>query len=505
VGNNSRSQPQRKCQSCGHWLAADNHGELCSPCERQQHAASDVAPEMPREFWERPSLKAAFATPSRARRFGAVLRAYYQERRGEVTQAQIAKWLGVSQVHVSRIMRGRCAVTDLEKLDPWAQALRIPQHYLWFTLSSQTSDVSTEQAPEPNLSGTSDSANSGDSASEGDNMRRRELLTHGPAAGLAVIADSSAAAGGTATAGRTISIADVEAVHAVTNTFRGLYSEFGAGNSRFQANEYLTAIVDPMVRNGRYTDTVQEKLFSATAELNELIGAMAYDTGQALIGQRHNRDGLRLCQEVGNDALAAEIWGSMGYEAALAGAGEAAVDLALAAQQSAKRTAIGPLRSKGSLMEARGLALQGDKTGGLAALRKAEQEFVRGNAGHDAPPWLSYFDESYLAAAFALVFQDLRLPEEAERFARRSLETADGNERVRLIRTTVLATVLADQHRIDEACATAMLAVDKARSIRSTRTVVLLGDVARRLTPFRTTPEVRELYEHMVAIGIAVP
>jgi tetratricopeptide (TPR) repeat protein len=104
---------------------------------------------MPREFWERPALRAAFANPDRGRRFGAVLRAYHQERRGEVTQAQIAGWLSVSQMHVSRIMRGLCAVNDLENLDCWAQALRIPQRYLWFTLSSQTPDVSTAQAPEP--------------------------------------------------------------------------------------------------------------------------------------------------------------------------------------------------------------------------------------------------------------------------------------------------------------------------------------------------------------------
>jgi tetratricopeptide (TPR) repeat protein len=127
---------------------------------------------MPREFWERPALKAAFATPDRARWFGAVLRAYHQERRGEVTQAQIAEWLDVSQMHVSRIIRGLCKVTNFENLDPWAQALRIPQRYLWFTLSSQTSDVSTEQAPEPTLSGASGSVSSGDS--EGDNVRRRE-------------------------------------------------------------------------------------------------------------------------------------------------------------------------------------------------------------------------------------------------------------------------------------------------------------------------------------------
>ena len=144
MGKNSRSQPQRQCGSCGHTLAADNRGKLCSPCQRQQHAAAKVAPEMPREFWERPAMKAAFAT----KRFGPLLRAYHQQRRGEVTQAQIAVWLKVSQMQVSRIIRGLCKVNDLEKLDSWTrQALRVPQRYLWFDLTCQTSDASAEQAP----------------------------------------------------------------------------------------------------------------------------------------------------------------------------------------------------------------------------------------------------------------------------------------------------------------------------------------------------------------------
>ena len=348
---------------------------------------------------------------------------------------------------------------------------------------------------------------SGDS--EGEDVRRRELLLRGPGAGLAVIADSSPAgsaagpaAGQPVTARPAVGMTDVETVRAMTNTFRQLDSEFGGGHSRSQANTYLTAIVEPMVHNGRYTDTVKVELFSATADLHQVIGWMAYDTGQASIGRSHLRDGLRLCQEVENDALAAEMLAGMSYQAGFAGAAEGAVDLALAAQQAAKMRAIGPLLSRAATMEAYGLALQGDKTGCMAALRKAEQEFAR--RGYDVPPSLTHFDYAYLASMFAFAFRELRLPEEAERFARRSLEMADGNERGRLIRTAVLVGSLADQGRVDEACAMAEHAVDMAGTIRSTRIVVYLSDVARRLAPFRAAVEVRGLYERMADAGIPV-
>jgi hypothetical protein len=163
-------------------------------------------------------------------------------------------------------------------------------------------------------------------------------------------------------------------------------------------------------------------------------------------------------------------------------------------------TAIGALRSEAAVMEAHGLALEGDKSSCLTALRTAEQEFDA--RGRDVPAWLSYFDEAYLAAKFAQVFRDLGLPEEAERFARRSLEMADGYERGRLFNTAVLAGSLADQGRVDEACATAMVAVDMAGTIRSTRIVVYLSDVAHRLAPFQATAEVRALYERMADAGL---
>jgi len=128
-------------------LATDNRADLCSPCGRQQHDAAEQpdaapaqAPVMPDEFWERPELRAAFGQ----QRFGAVLRAYRQALGGEVTQAQIAGWLKVSQTQVSRIERGKSAANDLPKLNRWAHQLQIPQRYRWFTWSDPTSDAYAE-------------------------------------------------------------------------------------------------------------------------------------------------------------------------------------------------------------------------------------------------------------------------------------------------------------------------------------------------------------------------
>jgi transcriptional regulator with XRE-family HTH domain len=460
---------------------------MCSPCARREDRAVVAAPEMPDEFWAAPQLAAAF----NQRRFGQVIRAYRAVRGSNVTQAHVASWLRISQVQVSRIERGQSAVNDLEKLDRWARALRIPPRCLWFPVSAQPSDAYTDATKTPSLHASV--------GAEGDDVRRRQFLK---TAGVGV----SLLASGVVTAGSTRSIGspEVETVREMTQTFRRLDNKFGGGHSRSAATTFLASTVEPLIRDGRCKTTVRADLFSATAELHQLIGWMAYDTGQAETGRKHLRHSLRLCQEVGNDALAAEMLAGMSHHAAFSGAAEAAVDLALAAGQTAKRTGLALLRAEAAVMEAHGLAIQGDKPGCMAALRKAEQAFTAHN-GQEVPPWLGYLDGAYLAAKFGHTFRDLGRSKDAEQFARRSLEMSEGYERGRMFNTALLASTLADQGRVDEACATAAIAVDMTETVRSVRTVAYLADVARRLAAYRDSVEVRVLYGKLVKAGVPIP
>lgn len=483
----SNGRLRRTCRSCGGQLAADNRTDVCSPCARREDHTVATAPDMPDEFWDRPELAVAFEQ----RRFGQVIRAYRQARGIDFTQAHIARWLGISQVQVSRIERGKSAVNDLEKLDRWSRALRIPPRCLWFAVSPQPSAAHANAAPAPNLHVSADA--------EGDDGRRRQFLKTATI-GVSLLAGSASAAG----PARSVGSPQVETVREMTKTFRRLDNKFGGGHSRSEATTFLTSTVEPFIRDGRCKSTVRAELFSATAELHQLIGWMAYDTGQANTGRKHLRHALRLCQEVDNDALAAEMLAGMSHHAAFFGAGEAAVDLALAARQTAARTGLSPLRAEAAVMEAHGLALQADKSGCLTALRDAEQAFAS-RSGPEVPSWLGYLDSAYLAAKFGHVFRDLGQPKDAEQFARRSLDMSEGYERGRLFNTALLASTLADQGRVDEACATAALAVQMTETVRSVRTVAYLADVARRLAPHRDTVEVQALYDELVNAGVPVP
>ncbi|MGH4007127.1 MAG: hypothetical protein ACRDTH_02980 [Pseudonocardiaceae bacterium] len=115
----------------------------------------------------------------------------------------------------------------------------------------------------------------------------------------------------------------------------------------------------------------------------------------------------------------------------------------------------------------------------------------------DRPEWLAYFDGAYLAAKFGRCFRDLGRSAEAERFARRSLDMIDGYDRGRLFNLALLASTLADQRKVEEACETGLAALRIASDVRSARTDADLADLSQRLTPFQAEPAVQSLNEQI--------
>ncbi|WUH94672.1 helix-turn-helix domain-containing protein [Streptomyces sp. NBC_00433] len=87
---------------------------------------------MPSEFWQDDRLRAALDSWH----FGKVFYAYrthpWHER--VVSQEALAGWLGLTQAQLSRIESAGNAPQDLGKLMSWAHSLRIPAYLLWFKL-----------------------------------------------------------------------------------------------------------------------------------------------------------------------------------------------------------------------------------------------------------------------------------------------------------------------------------------------------------------------------------
>lgn len=491
-GRVAETARRQDCQRCGARIAADNRDTLCSPCRRLAAHAHDEAapPTLPASFWEQPQILQAL----RERDFGKFLRHYRHLQPTEVTQATFACWLGMTQGQVSRIERGLSRPRDLDKLERWASALGVPERLLWFSMPGQTPHASPPATPGHSLRPSD--------KQEGEELRRRQFL-RSAGAGAALVGSTllhrQPVAAARAASERPLP-PDAE-IREMTERFRRLDNRFGGGHSRTVVSSYLTSIVDPLLKDVRGDDGAQASLFAAAAEMHQLAGWMSYDVGQPHDGRRHLREALRLCRVVSDDALIGEMFAGMSHHAAFYDSPETAVDLALAAREAAARTSIPALRAEAAVMEAHGLAMQGDRSACLRALGEAEQEFSAAE-DTDRPPWLSYFDHAYLAAKFAHTFRDLRMPREAEAFARRSLEMSDGYERGRLFNTALLASTLADQRHVEEACGVATDAVRMTETVRSVRSAAYLADVGRRLAPFATHRQVRELYSRMAEAGL---
>lgn len=433
-------------------------------------------PNMPDEFWDHSEIQQA----ARERHIGRLLRAYRTLQRPRMTQLQLAGWLGIDQSNLSRHERAARPTVDLDKLMQWASILRIPQRLLWFQLHPTHT---SEPAPaSPTLATVEES---------GDvDVHRRQFLRASGMTALGMVCSGTAQA---VPSGST-----VEEIRRMTAGFRAQDNSFGGSYGRSALAAYFSRTVEPLL-----TSRAKPPLLVAAAEMQQVAGWMAYDVGQPEIGRRHLREALRLCQRAGEEALAAEMLAGMSHQAAFLGAGDSAVDLALAAQQIAGRVHLPALTAEINVLEAHGYAIKGDRAECLAALHHSEQAFE--HADGDRPDWLRYFDRSYMAAKTAHVLRDLGASAEAEAYARESLQMAEGYERGRLFNTALLASILADQRRVEEACAEGARAVSMLHRVRSVRALAYLSDLARRLAPFARTTSVKHLYDRFHSVGVVTP
>jgi transcriptional regulator with XRE-family HTH domain len=168
---------ERSCTSCAATITCEGSRPLCDVCAKNDRNGWCPLPQ-PSTFWDDRDIRSAI----NARSFGDLLKAYRLAHRPVVKQAQLAKWLGITQGQVSRLESGRTSAQDIEKLTRWSRVLHVPLSLMWFSIeySPHTSpfgvaEPQTTMALEPR-------------APE-DYMKRRDLFKiTGVAASLAVTA-----------------------------------------------------------------------------------------------------------------------------------------------------------------------------------------------------------------------------------------------------------------------------------------------------------------------------
>ncbi|GAA3843648.1 hypothetical protein GCM10022226_78320 [Sphaerisporangium flaviroseum] len=291
---------------------------------------------------------------------------------------------------------------------------------------------------------------------------------------------------------RKVGAPDIAAIREVTRSFGELDNRFGGGRVRSAVVKYLDSAVAPLLKEGSYGEATGRALASAAAEVTRLAGWMAYDLEQHGLAQRHLIQALSLARGAGDHGFGGEILAGMAHQAIYIGQPRHALDLARAAQLSARRAQVPSLLAEAYVLEAHAHAALSDGASCALALHEADLAFDRRRPDEE-PEWIRYFDEAYLAAKYAHCFRDLGDGPQAVRYARRSLDMDGRFVRGRMFNLSLLASAHALCGDVEEACQVGTSALDLAVGLQSVRTRSYVADLRKRLEPLSREPAVAVL------------
>jgi hypothetical protein len=294
-------------------------------------------------------------------------------------------------------------------------------------------------------------------------------------------------------AGRCVGLADVEAVKVTTAAFMRMDFQYGGGHARTALAQYFADEVLPLL-DGKYAHATGAALFSAAADVAQLLGWTAYDLAHHGLAERYFIQAVRLADAAGDRAMAARLLANMSHQATYLGRFTDAVQLARAAQEGARGRASATVVSNLLAMEARAHAAAGDGRACDYVLREAEAMFGRRRPADD-PPWISYFTESELAGEAAHCFRDLRRPKLAQEFVPNALRIRDEGctRSAAFIGLVHAASCLhAPRTDVDRAIAVATEAIQSAAALKSDRYQRYVRDFCADLKRYSSVPSVQE-------------
>ncbi|KOX33874.1 hypothetical protein ADK67_05795 [Saccharothrix sp. NRRL B-16348] len=459
---------------------------------------------MPPEFWDRQPIREALES----RNIGRVFRAYRQAHGPTIPQSTLAAWLDLTQGRVSELERSRRPVTDLERLERWSDALRVPRHLRWFnggTGEVRNAEIQGAQGNPPTglgLSYASSVPSTVDVVAElgRHDMERRTFLAGALFSVAASVAPSRDWLLATLEeAGRARGKISGEQVEAIRRTF-GVFQELdvmrGGGHAREQLSTYLTAKIVPLLKSNDPTTETGRALYEAAAEQLYLLGWMSFDNSEHSLAQRYLIQSLRLAQAAGSPELGAHVLAGLSDQATLTGHPDHAVQLA-----KAGRAGLAQGHSEACLadlyaLQARAEAALGDAKAAVRSVHLSESTFERVDQDEE-PEWARFIDAAYLNGEHAHTFRDLQRPDEAARFARLSIAESERQNRARRgsMAQAALSRAALDHHDLEAAAAAGLAAAKLAATVKSSRSVDAVTDLRSRLRDHGDSPAVRDFLE----------
>ncbi|MFD0597328.1 hypothetical protein ACFQZ4_37785 [Catellatospora coxensis] len=287
--------------------------------------------------------------------------------------------------------------------------------------------------------------------------------------------------------GRKVGQTDVDMLWLSCHSFQEIDRRMGGGYARGSLVHFLNNVVTPLLR-GDFTEDVGRQLLAVSARLTDIAGYSAYDAHEQGLAQRYYIQALRMARSADNDALGAHIFGDMTRQSYYIGELDEAVSLARAGQQAAQRASSWFGVARCASLEARALAMQGDRTSSQAAMTRAEKAMAKANAD-DEPAWIKYFSMDQLEAEFAHAAEALGRPREVLRFAEPALAADRPLERRNVLVGTTAARAHAANGDIEKAAHLGIQVLDMIGAMSSERALDSARQLRTVLAPTHGEPQ----------------
>ncbi|MEU5053707.1 helix-turn-helix domain-containing protein [Streptomyces sp. NPDC021096] len=244
-----------------------------------------------------------------------------------------------------------------------------------------------------------------------------------------------------------------------------------------------------------HTEEVGRRLLVAVAEMAQLAGWVATDTGGPVDAEPLFRLGASAAHQAEDGALTAHLLGSWGYWTANTGNPRRGLELVRAAEAAAGTDAPLVARSLTSARLAWTSALAGDDRMALRAIGEAMEQISDADLGEAADRlWLYWVDVPEQEVMEARVATQLHRPLRAVPLLRRVLTGYDPTHvREYALYLSWLVTALLDANETEEAAVQAHRMFEIASSVPSTRAAERGDVVLAALRHHRRVPEVAEV------------
>ncbi|MEU5306574.1 XRE family transcriptional regulator [Streptomyces noursei] len=427
---------------------------------------------LPRGLLDHAEMRAALA----AHDFGTVFRLARSE--AGISYSKIAAECDIKPERVGLLARGVGSVTTFEKVARIADSLRIPGGLLG--LAPREWEAPARRAlPTPTRA----------TATDGDEVRRREFFKATAVTGLAVGLSDLARP----QIGRRVVSNVPDQLRERTARLRRLDDVLGGGDTyRVYLGEYQAT--KALMRDATYTEETGRALLSVLAEQAQQAGWAAFDGGKHAVASSLYEASHEAATEAGDKALAGNALAFLAYQK-VNGDRQAGIETAARSCATAGPDAAPGVRALLYERLAWAYAVAGLATETERALDSAASALTEVD-DTPQPDWVAWVDRNELEIMSGRCWTELRRPLRAVPVLESALAAYDDTHaRDKSLYLSWLADSYLTAGEVEQAATVTGRALDLCAGVASVRPRERLAPVLRRLGEHRTVPGVAEVLE----------